>query len=177
MSHRLAPTAVDDANPHPLVDAVDRLISAAATREEAAAAALGIRRTDVVALEWIAVRDGVTPSELARALRYSSGGATAVADRLLAAGLVLRRPGSSSRRRVVLRATSLGHEGASVGRRRLDGDLRALALRLRADELELLERSFATMAAAIEDHAAELTAAAAAEGAAARGIPRPVRWG
>src|ERR1700694_5270923 len=67
----------------------------------------GLNRTDLHALEIVSRTGSLTPTELAQALRFTTGGVTTVIDRLERAGYVRRLPDSSDRRRVIVEATVL----------------------------------------------------------------------
>lgn len=154
--------------------AVDRLLAAADARQAAAAQRLGMRRTDVQALEHIAARDDVTPGELGRALGMSSGGVTAVADRLTSAGLVVRRRGRDGRRRVLLRVTAAGRTSASLARGAFEVALDDAAGALDTAGRRQLEMGLVRLAAAVERVASELPAEVSNE---ELGLPTLVRWG
>lgn len=64
-------------------------------------------RFDVMAALWRR-RDGLTMSELSRALLVSNGNATAVVDRLERDGLVQRKPAPNDRRTVMATLTDAG---------------------------------------------------------------------
>lgn len=71
--------------------------------DEAAARVLGIHTTDLYAGEVLQRSGAMTISELARAVRLSPGAATALVDRLEAAGLAARVPDSKSRRQILVK--------------------------------------------------------------------------
>ena len=154
---------------------MERLVNAAVRRHVAAAEALALQRTDLLALEHMIDRDGVTPSELARALHLSSAGVTAVADRLVSARLVARRPGSGGRRRVLLRVTARGRGAATSGRAELLKDLHSIAGALPPEERVRLLRLLEALAHAVERQADLVTEAAAQGGG--DDVPSPVLWG
>ena len=75
------------------------------------AAKLAERGTTVP--EWVALRllldaDAMAPSALARGMGMTRGGVTKLADRLIAKGLVVRRPGTEDRRYQALELTREG---------------------------------------------------------------------
>lgn len=157
--------------------AVDRLVGASLRQRAAIAAIAGLPRTDLLALDHIAGNEGVTPTTLARMLFLSSGGTTAVIDRLVEAGLVARAPRSGRRRRVVLRVTERGEAIMHLHQRQLIADIAALTSELTLAQRSALERDLARLADLAERHADRLTADAAAAAAAAAGVPSPVLWG
>jgi DNA-binding MarR family transcriptional regulator len=75
--------------------------------DQLAAERYGLNRTDLHALEVVSRLGSLTPTELAQALRFTTGGVTTVIDRLEQAGYVRRRPDGSDRRRVIVEPTAL----------------------------------------------------------------------
>jgi DNA-binding MarR family transcriptional regulator len=71
--------------------------------DEVAARVLGIHTTDLHAGEVLQRSGAMTISDLARAVRLSPGAATALVDRLEAAGLATRVPDSTSRRQILVK--------------------------------------------------------------------------
>src|SRR5262245_20308937 len=98
----------------PLVDAVLaelRGLGAEIDRlDRLAAGRYGLNRTDLHSLEIVGRSGGLTPTELAQALGFTTGGITTVIDRLERAGYARRRPDPRDRRRVVVEATELTAE-------------------------------------------------------------------
>ena len=78
---------------------IDRLDQAAADR-------YGLNRTDLRALDIIGRAGPLAPTDLARLLGFTTGGATTVLDRLERAGYVRRRADTSDRRRLVVETTA-----------------------------------------------------------------------
>jgi DNA-binding MarR family transcriptional regulator len=91
--------------------AVRRLLQAAREMQSAAARRLGLRITDVQAMDLVTASDGrISPAELADRLGIRSASASALIDRMVAAGhmerLRLERNGAGSdRRRTQVHAT------------------------------------------------------------------------
>ena len=77
---------------------IDRLDGIAAER-------FGLNRTDLRALDLLRSTGVLAPTELARALGFTTGGVTTVIDRLERAGYVLRTQDPADRRRLVLEPT------------------------------------------------------------------------
>ena len=73
--------------------------------DEAAAAYLGINRTDARALDVIERLGRVSAGELAREMHLTTGAVTTVVDRLERAGYARRVPDPTDRRRVIVEAT------------------------------------------------------------------------
>lgn len=85
--------------------ALRRLLAGTHDVEAALANRLGLGVTDVVALQHLVDRPDVGPAELAALLRIRSASATALVDRLEAAGHLARTPHPTDRRRVLLTPT------------------------------------------------------------------------
>lgn len=87
-------------------DAIRRLLYrrdvAVARHRATLARTLGITDIEMLALVHLSERAEVTPAELASLLRLSSGGATALVQRLERAGHVVRRPHPSDGRSVLV---------------------------------------------------------------------------
>ncbi|MEU6022091.1 MarR family transcriptional regulator [Micromonospora sp. NPDC047134] len=76
--------------------------------DEAAAARLGLNRTDLRAMDLVLAHDGpLSAGELTRALKISPAATTTVIDRLERAGLVTRARDAGNRRRVLISGTDL----------------------------------------------------------------------
>lgn len=78
-----------------LVDAMEELDMAVADQ-------YGINRTDMRCLELLRLCGPMQPKDLAGAMRYTSGGMTAVIDRLVAAGYVERLPSANDQRAILV---------------------------------------------------------------------------
>lgn len=74
--------------------------------DEAAAAWLGINRSDLRCLSFLFFRGPMTAGELAEASALSPGAITSLADRLERAGYAVRLRDAADRRRVVLAVTA-----------------------------------------------------------------------
>lgn len=98
----------------PLVVEVDHafreLYSAVDTALDAAAATLGINRTDLRCVEVLDRVGPVAAGALAETLALSPAAVTKIVDRLVAVGYVERSPDPQDRRRVVVRTTALERE-------------------------------------------------------------------
>ena len=79
---------------------IERLDSLAAER-------FGLNRTDLRCLDVLGRVGALTPTELARALGFTTGGVTTVIDRLEQAGYARRRPDPADRRRIIVEPTEL----------------------------------------------------------------------
>src|SRR5690242_13043694 len=93
----------------PLVQAVQaelRALSAEIDRLDGLAAdAYGLNRTDMRCLDVLGRTGPQTPTELAHALGFTTGGITTVIDRLEQAGYARRRPDPADRRRLIVEPT------------------------------------------------------------------------
>ncbi|MGW3624526.1 MarR family winged helix-turn-helix transcriptional regulator [Streptomyces sp. NPDC000880] len=75
--------------------------------DEAAAARLGVNRTDLRCLDLVLGKGSLSAGELSAALKLSPAATTTVIDRLERAGLVVRTRDAANRRRVLVTATEL----------------------------------------------------------------------
>ncbi|HEU0169678.1 MAG TPA: MarR family transcriptional regulator, partial [Chloroflexota bacterium] len=73
--------------------------------DEVAATRFGVNRTDLRVLELLGSGRATSPTALAAALGFTTGGMTAVIDRLERAGYARRRPDPHDRRKVVVEGT------------------------------------------------------------------------
>jgi DNA-binding MarR family transcriptional regulator len=96
------PQPADDLRLEVLQD-MRMLSTADASMNEAAAAVLGVHTTDLHAGEALDRLGPMTIGELARTVGLSPGAATALVDRLEAAGLATRVPDPSNRRRILVK--------------------------------------------------------------------------
>src|SRR5689334_11260158 len=85
--------------------ALRRLLASTHDVENTLANRLGLGVTDVVALQHLVDHPDVGPVDLAHLLRIRSASATALVDRLEAAGHLSRTPHPTDRRRVLLAPT------------------------------------------------------------------------
>lgn len=151
--------------------AIGRLAIASALRRAALAASLSLSASDVLALELLEHRDDMTPSELAHALHLSSGGTTAVIDRLTRDDLIARSAGPNSRRRVLVWITARGRSAIAKPRR---ADIDDLAAALRPIERAQAEELLTRLADSAERSTDRLLADA--EAVPMPGVPVPGLW-
>jgi DNA-binding MarR family transcriptional regulator len=106
--------------------------------DEAAAAVLGVNRTDLRCLEILVRQDPVTPGVLGPALGLTTGSVTAMLDRLERLGYLTRSPDPSDRRKVSVRITEEARQKTwkLYGPIATEGD--GVMEGYRAEELELL---------------------------------------
>ncbi|MEV0368783.1 MarR family transcriptional regulator [Streptomyces sp. NPDC050636] len=77
--------------------------------DEAAAALLGLNRTDLRCLDLILATDAMSAGELTTAAKLSPAATTTAIDRLERAGFVARSRDATNRRRVLVSATDAAH--------------------------------------------------------------------
>ncbi|MET7383275.1 MarR family transcriptional regulator [Streptomyces sp. NPDC005526] len=87
--------------------------------DEAAAAWLGLNRTDLRCLDLILAKDPMSAGELTTAAKLSPAATTTAIDRLERAGFVTRSRDAANRRRVLVAAT----EAARAAERKVYGPL------------------------------------------------------
>lgn len=151
--------------------------SLADSRQRAAAAALlRLTETDVLALQHLAWAGPLTPSALAEQLRLTSGGATALIQRLERGGYVAREPHPGDRRSSLLRLSDEGRRRAGDLYAPLVGDLDAAAAALGEPEREIVAGFLARVAEIGERHAAELMRCAEMERPQVPRVPVPGLW-
>lgn len=90
-------------------DEVRRLATEIDSLDERAAARFGVVRTDLRCLDVLTSRGPLRPSDLAAAVRLTSGGLSIALDRLERAGYVRRTRHPTDRRGVIVEATELAH--------------------------------------------------------------------
>ncbi|WP_219825615.1 MarR family transcriptional regulator [Nonomuraea typhae] len=82
--------------------------------DEAAAAYMGVNRTDLRCLDLLGRTDAMTPTRLGTALGLTTGSVTAMLDRLEKLGYLTRSPDPGDRRKVIVRATPMAAEKSQV---------------------------------------------------------------
>lgn len=89
--------------------AVRRIMRATDTGSRKLAAATGLTPSQLLVLREIDARAGATPGSVANSLQFSHATITAIVDRLVALGLVLRERSERDKRQIHLAATPEGH--------------------------------------------------------------------
>ncbi|RJL33160.1 MarR family transcriptional regulator [Bailinhaonella thermotolerans] len=117
------------------------------------AARLGVTDTDVQCLHVLDLYGPATPGALAKRVNLTTGAATRMIDRLVAAGCVRRVPDPGDRRRVLVEPTKEGVERASAAYAGLVARTREDLADFSDDELRTLLRF---MTAAERSTAAEV---------------------
>jgi DNA-binding MarR family transcriptional regulator len=130
--------------------------------DEAAAAWLGIHRTDLRSLGILFFRGPMTAGELADAVSLSPGAVTALIDRLERAGYAARVRDETDRRRVLLEVTPHAIELTAQVWGPIVAEGRARTSRYSNEEIELIRGFLQAGCQLQERHAARI-----------RALPRP----
>lgn len=143
--------------------AVRRLLQAGREMQGALARHLGVRVTDVQAVDHVvSSADPLGPVELGNRLGMRSASATVLVDRMVAAGHLERGPDPRDGRRVVLRATDHAREEVRQALAPLVDQVAQIASRLDDDQartvLDFLDAVTETMRAYAVDSRSEPTA-------------------
>ena len=147
------------------------------SRQRAAAAALlRLTETDVLAMQHLAWAGALTPSRLAERLRLTSGGVTALIQRLARAGCVVREPHPGDRRSSLVWLSEHGRRRAADLYAPLVRDLDEAAAALGDDERAVVEGFLARVAELSEAHAAELLRGAELQRPRVPQVPAPGLW-
>ncbi len=125
--------------------------------EEAAAARLGVHRTDFRCLDILSRGTALTAGALAAAAGLSTGAVTALLDRLERAGYVRRGRDPEDRRRVVIEVTSTTTEEVWPVFARLVASSNAMLRDFSREELETILRFSERQAELIKQHAQTIT--------------------
>jgi DNA-binding MarR family transcriptional regulator len=149
----------------------------ATTRHRAAAGRmLGLSENEVLALQHLGLAGRLTPSELGRALGLTSGGTTALVQRLERAGHVTRESHPHDGRSTLLRLTPGSEARASEAFAPLVAELDRLAAALPESERSVVGAFLGHVAEAAERHAEDAERAVDARTRAAIGEPVPGLW-
>jgi DNA-binding MarR family transcriptional regulator len=116
----------------------------------------GEHQVELAALEHLSALGGLTPGELGHRLGLTSGGVTALAGRLIAAGHVARASHPSDRRMKILTVTPEGEDHLARQLEPVVAPANRLLAWLTDDDAALLER-FLDSLAALKEHAAAAT--------------------
>lgn len=111
--------------------------------EQVCQARLGVSSTQLGALLHLARHDGARAGDLAAALGVQPAAITGLADRMIAAGLVRRRPCPDDARVQRLHLTAAGRRAADGGRGLVAAGNAALAARFQPEELAVVARFLA----------------------------------
>jgi len=149
----------------------------ATTRHRAAAGRiLGLSENEVLALQYLGLAGRLTPSALGRALGLTSGGATALVQRLERAGHLTRESHPRDGRSTLLRLTPGSEALATEAFAPLVAELDRLAAALPDSERSVVGEFLGHVAEAAERHAEDAERAVEARDRAAIGEPVPGLW-
>lgn len=149
---------------------------AGSRHRSAVARLLGLTDTEMAALTHLAYRGNLTPGQLGRLLFLTSGGVSALTQRMDRAGHVERQPHPRDGRSTVLTPSASVLEEAEEHYAELTEELDRAAARLSASERAVIGRFMDEVVAIAERHA---EAAATKAGEAERvvtGVPSPGLW-
>jgi DNA-binding MarR family transcriptional regulator len=139
-----------------LRDCLNRKTLASERHRAAMARLVGLSDKEAAAVAYLA-RDGqLTPSQLGELLALTSGGVTALTQRLERAGYISRRRHPTDRRSTILTATPEILHKASEHYSRLIADMDSAAARLEPHERALVFRYLEEIAGINERHATQL---------------------
>jgi len=157
-------------------ESLHRKSLASARQRAALGRVLGLSETDVLAVQHLARAGRMTPGQLGRLLALTSGGTTALVQRLERAGHLVREPHPSDRRSVYVRLTPAIARRASESLAPLVEEVERLAGELPAKDREVVARFLAQVADAGERHADELAIAAANGERELSALALPALW-
>lgn len=164
-------------SPERLRDLFHRKALATERHRSAMARVLGLSDTEAAALAYLARSGHLTPGQLGDALGMTSGGVTALTQRLVGDGHITKEPHPTDRRSMVLAATPEIINAAEACFEPLVADMDRVASRLTDDEIETIGRFLEDVVAISERHAEQLAASAQdASQAKFAGLPAPGLW-
>jgi DNA-binding MarR family transcriptional regulator len=142
----------------------------------ALAAVLGVVESDVLAMLHLAREGALTSSQLGTLLRLTSGGTTALVQRLERLGYVERLAHPRDRRSSLVRLTDLASTEVGAVYAPLVAELDGLVAGLAPGERGTVRTFLEAVATAGERHADDLARRAADERPGITGIPVPGLW-
>jgi DNA-binding MarR family transcriptional regulator len=163
-------------DPESLRASLARKALADSRQRSAAAALLRLTETDVLALQHLAWAGALTPGRLSEQLRLTSGGTTALVQRLERGGYVAREPHPEDKRSTLLRLSDSGRRRAEELYAPLVGDLDEAAAALDEPEREIVARFLAQVAEIGEAHALRLARRAELRRPQVPRVPVPGLW-
>jgi DNA-binding MarR family transcriptional regulator len=149
---------------------------AAARHRSAAGRMLGLNENELLALQQLSLSGRLTPSALGAQLRLTSGGTTALVQRLERAGHVTRESHPHDGRSTLLRLTPRSEEDATAAFAHLVHELDRLAGELSDAERAVVAGFLERVADAAERHAADAARALEDRARTAIGEPVPGLW-
>jgi DNA-binding MarR family transcriptional regulator len=105
--------------------------------------------SDLRALFWIAEVGSVTPKEVASHMEMTTGGVTAIANRLVESGLLQRSAHPNDRRSLYLELSPTGHETMRVIHTDFRGMIADSTARLTTSEVQAFETALDIVAAEV----------------------------
>lgn len=158
--------------PEEIRELLNRRMLAANRHRAAVTKQLGLTDTEADALGHLARAGGMTPSELGELLGMTSGGVTALTQRLEVAGHISREPHPRDRRSSILKATPAMIERVQEKYRDFVAEVDRVTARLSQEERDVIGRYLEALVLLSERYADE--AAAALEAAEEREPHEPV---
>lgn len=149
---------------------------AGSRHRSAIARLLGLTETEMAALTHLAYRGHLTPGQLGRLLFLTSGGVSALTQRMERAGHVERRPHPRDGRSTVLTPAPGILERAAERYAELTEDLDRAAAGLSPAERAVVGRFLDEVVAVSERHAEELATQAGEAERVVTGVPSPGLW-
>lgn len=149
--------------PAEIRDLFQRKAHASSRHRAAVAKQLGLTETEAEALAHLARTGGMTPSQLGEVVGMTSGGVTALIQRLERADRVTRRPHPRDRRSSIIEATPTIVEQVRSHYERLSADSDRLTTRLTEADRETIGRYLEQIVLISERHAEEALAALQAD--------------
>jgi DNA-binding MarR family transcriptional regulator len=163
-------------DPQTIRRSLTRKALAAARHRAAAGRVLGLSENELLALQYLGLAGRLTPTALGGLLRLTSGGTTALVQRLERAGHVSREPHPDDGRSTLLRLTPGSEERATEAFAPLVADLDRLAGELSEPERTIVGGFLGRVAEAAERHAEDAARAADDRQRAVIGEPVPGLW-
>src|SRR5690606_1615594 len=139
-------------------EAMAALQNATDSVDEAAAAVMGVNRTDLRIIELLSRQEPVSASELAERAHRSRGAMTTALDRLEQAGLVVRVTNSEDRRGVQVALTAQARAWIAQIWGPLAAEGQALVAQFSTEELAAVQRFLALATRLQETHAERIRA-------------------
>lgn len=121
-----------------MASAIRELAAALDRLDEAAAAELGLGRSDLAAMEIVSRHATLTAGQLAEQLRLTTGAVTGVVDRMEAMGYFRRRHDPGDGRKVMVELTAKARAGEEKAFDPIRRDLQKLLGSYGAQELKLI---------------------------------------
>jgi DNA-binding MarR family transcriptional regulator len=150
---------------------------AAARHRAAAGRMLGLSENELLALQQLSLAGRLTPSALGAQLRLTSGGTTALVQRLERAGHVTRESHPHDGRSTLLRLTPRSEEKATAAFAPLVAELERLANELSEQDRAVVDDFLNRVAEAAERQAETVARAADDRARVSLGDPVPGLWG